>query len=67
MQIETPIKRIREERGLTQEQLAWQAGVSVATVSRAERSKHETDANTLNKLAKALGVEARDLRQTRGS
>ena len=51
----------REYRGLTQEQLATAAGVSVATVSQLERGKHGFTNSVWGQLAKALGCSPVDL------
>jgi transcriptional regulator with XRE-family HTH domain len=48
------IKRIREERGLTQEQLAEAAGLSVATVQVLESARANPTAEVLLAVAKAL-------------
>jgi transcriptional regulator with XRE-family HTH domain len=50
----------REKRFLTQEQLAAQAGVASATISRIEQG-HDARITTLVRLARALGVEPRAL------
>lgn len=54
------IKELRRARGLSQERLAYLAGLSVKTVQRSEGNGglHE---RTLRKIAKALGVEPGDL------
>ena len=54
------IKKYRAEKGLTQEQLAVLAGLTVKTVWRAENGLGVTKI-TLERLAAALGVQARDL------
>ncbi len=51
--------RIRE--ALTQEQLADRAGVTAATVARAERNERQPHMTTLRKLADALGVHPSEL------
>ncbi|MDP9439019.1 MAG: helix-turn-helix domain-containing protein [Actinomycetota bacterium] len=61
-----PLKeKLRVERrraALTQEELAKRAGVGVATIARIEGGKmDEPRVSTLRKLAKALGIEPRDL------
>jgi transcriptional regulator with XRE-family HTH domain len=58
----SPIRRRREALNLSLEGLAHQAGVSTATVYRAEHARHETSEETLAKLAKALGVGVSELR-----
>lgn len=51
------IKEIREERGLTQEELANKANVSRATLSEIENNPQKKPTiRTLEKLASALGV-----------
>jgi transcriptional regulator with XRE-family HTH domain len=55
------LKRLREERGLTQERLAKQAGVSHGYLARLEIGMHDPSLSTLAKLAKALKVTVSDL------
>ena len=55
------IKRLRRERGLTQQQLAVKAGVSLGYLSRLEVDMHDPRLSTLRKLAKALGVPVTEL------
>src|SRR5262249_44307833 len=61
------LARIRRRRGLTQEQLAEQADVSVETIRKLEQNER-TSARmaTLNKLARALGVRTSALFGTSG-
>ena len=51
------ISRIRELRGIKQEALAHELGVSQQTVSRIEASE-AVEEDTLAKIAKVLGVQA---------
>jgi transcriptional regulator with XRE-family HTH domain len=56
------VARIRKARNLSQEELAAGAGVAVDTVARIERGERQTvRPATLNKLARALGVDASTL------
>lgn len=55
------LRRIRKERGLSLEALARKAGVSTATVWRAEVGRHDTADETLASLANALGVKKGEL------
>jgi DNA-binding XRE family transcriptional regulator len=55
------IKKLREERGLTQVQLAERAGIPQSHVSRLENAAHSATHKTLTKIAEALGVTVRDL------
>jgi transcriptional regulator with XRE-family HTH domain len=50
------LKELREGRGFTQEQLAKQAKVSRAYLSRLEMGRHDPPLSRLRNLAKALGV-----------
>jgi transcriptional regulator with XRE-family HTH domain len=59
--IDSLILRARRRVRLTQAQLAVKAGLSIATVSLAERFGVVTD-RTLERLAAALGVDAKELR-----
>ena len=59
------LRRLREDRLLTQEELGEAAGVSRDQVSRIERDEVDPRFSTIRKLARALVVEPREL--TRGS
>ena len=50
------LRRIREERGLTVEELAEKSGVSVTTIRSVERGAREARGDTVAKLAKPLGL-----------
>jgi transcriptional regulator with XRE-family HTH domain len=51
------IKRLREQRRMTQEALAAKAGISRAYLARVETVRHEPTLTMLEKLAKALRVK----------
>lgn len=55
------LRDIRDERAMTQEELAEAAGVGQDTISQLERHEREAQPRTIKKLAKALGVEPREL------
>ena len=57
------LKRLRDERGLTQEQLAKRSGVSHGYLARLEIGMHDPSLSTLAKLAKALKVTVDELLQ----
>lgn len=57
------IKRLRENRGWTQPHLAVEAGVAVSAVSQIENGRRSPNVGTLDKLARAFGVEVVDLFQ----
>lgn len=54
------IRKLRLDRGWSQEQLAQMAGISTRTLQRAERGK-QASLETLKCLAAVLGVEHSDL------
>ena len=56
-----PIKAWRDHRGLTQDALAENAGVSKAYLCQIETGKRHGSVKTLKTLAKALGVTLNDL------
>jgi len=55
------LRRLRKEAGLTQEELAARAGVSVDFLSLVERGINAPSFENVEKLAKALRVLVRDL------
>ena len=55
------IRRLREERGLTQEKLAALADVHRAYIGQIERGEKNIGLVNLEKIAKALKVDIRDL------
>lgn len=58
MSIGTNIKRIREERGFTQEQLAEKLGVTFQAISSWERDEYRPEFDTFVKLTEILNVPA---------
>ena len=52
----TTIKKLREEKGITQAELAEKIGVSSKSVSKWETAKGLPDITLIELLAKALGV-----------
>ena len=57
----TTIRTLREQRGLTQEKLAQQIGVSSKTISKWETAKGLPDITLLQPLAQALGISVIEL------
>jgi transcriptional regulator with XRE-family HTH domain len=55
------IKKLRETRGLTQEELASRAGTTVGTVSRLESAKSAPAWATVMQISDALGVSLTEL------
>ncbi len=55
------LRRLRRERALSQRALARAAGVGLDAVNRIETGRRDALPSTVRNLAKALGVEPRDL------
>ena len=55
------LKRLRQERGLTQEELADLAGLNRNYIGMIERQENAATVDTLEHLAKALHVEPAQL------
>lgn len=55
------IAAARRDRGWTQEDLAYHAGLTVRTISRAENGEREARGLTLRKIASALTVPVGEL------
>jgi transcriptional regulator with XRE-family HTH domain len=58
--------RLREDRVLSQRDLAKMAGLAQGTVWRLENGFSEAHPSTIRKLAQALGVEPRELVRREG-
>ncbi len=58
---ESPVKVWREHRGLTQEELGEQVGLSGSYLSQIESGKREGTVRVYAALARALGVDVDDL------
>jgi transcriptional regulator with XRE-family HTH domain len=57
----TKLKQLREAKGLSVRGLAREAEVSTETVYSVEHGRRQPSVRTLGKIARALGVDARDL------
>lgn len=55
------IKKLREERGLTQVELAVIVNISTVYLGFIENARRQPSLKTLEKLARALKVKSRDL------
>ena len=60
------LKELREDRALSQGELAKAAGVHRHTVLRLENDQGGAQPRTIRKLAAALGVEPKEIRRRRG-
>ncbi len=52
------LRRLRNAKGWTQEELAFRAKISRSYISQLETSDYSASVTMLGKLAKALGVDA---------
>jgi transcriptional regulator with XRE-family HTH domain len=57
----TRIKALREQRKMTQEQLAERAGIGRSYLARLETARQDRTLSTLEKIAKALRVKVAKL------
>ena len=55
------VASVRKSKGVTQQQLAEQIGMSVVAIAYIETGKRWARLGTLNKIAKALKVNVADL------
>ena len=55
------LKQMREERALTQEQLAYDADLTASALSRIERGLNSPGWGTVLRLTRALGVSLTEL------
>ena len=55
------LRRLRHEKGLAQDDLAYEAGVSRSYLSQLEKGAFYASLKILDKLAKALNVEPYEL------
>jgi transcriptional regulator with XRE-family HTH domain len=56
------LKRVREERRMTLQQLSAKSGVSADSISNFEELRRMASPRTAHKLAEALGVREEDLK-----
>jgi len=55
------LRKVRQARGLSQEELAHRAEIDRTYISALERSVYAAGIDVVDRLARALGVEAADL------
>ncbi len=55
------VRRIRIERGMTQESLAFDANLTISAMSRIERGESNPTWTTVLAIARALGITLHDL------
>jgi transcriptional regulator with XRE-family HTH domain len=52
------MRRLRAQKGLTQEALAFQSGINRTYLSAVERSERNVSLDNVARIAKGLGVDA---------
>ena len=57
----TVLRRLREERGLSQEALAYKAGITAGSLGRIELAQSSPAWATVRQIAKALDVTMKEL------
>ncbi len=55
------VRYLRLKKGLSQEELAWQAELNMNSISTLERGLNNIKIKTLYKIASALEVEIKDI------
>jgi transcriptional regulator with XRE-family HTH domain len=55
------VKKLRVERGLSQERLAFEAGLERVSISQVERMRINLGVDSLGKIASALGCKVSEL------
>jgi transcriptional regulator with XRE-family HTH domain len=60
-QVGQKIKKLRAVKGITQEKLAETAGISVDFLSLIERGRNAPSLESIEKIAKALGVPVKEI------
>lgn len=59
------VRRLRKERGLTQEQLAMEVAIDLTYLGGIERGRRNPSICVIARVAEALGVHPQDLLATR--
>ena len=65
-QVGQELRRIREERGFTVEELAEKSGISATTIRAVEGGSREARGDTVAKLARPLGLTFDDVWRLQG-
>jgi transcriptional regulator with XRE-family HTH domain len=66
-QLAATVLRLRKERGITQEELAYKANLTISGMARIERGRSNPGWTTVLAIAGALGITLQDLaRATEG-
>lgn len=63
----TYLKELRTKKGLTQQQLADETGITLRTIQRIENGEVRPSLHSLNNLGRVLGADLSELNQTSDS
>ncbi len=55
------LKKIREEKNLSQEDVAKAAGIATGYYARVERGKHSPSSSVLERICKVLKIKSSDI------
>lgn len=55
------LKKVRKDKGITQEQLSYDTGIELRQIGRIERGEINTGISTVMDIADALKINPRDL------
>lgn len=55
------LRKIRKEKGITQEELSYQTGIELRQIGRIERGEINTGISSVFELAEVLKVKAKEL------
>ena len=55
------LRKVRKEKSITQEKLAFSVGIEISQISRIERGILNTSISTIKAIATALEMEVKDL------
>lgn len=61
------LRKLRKEKSLTQEKLAFKIGLEISQISRIERGLLNTSISTAYEIAKALDLDLKDLFEFKSS
>jgi len=55
------LKKVRKDRGISQEELAYKSGLTLSQIARIETAKINTTVSTIHVILQALGADANEL------
>jgi len=55
------LKKVRKDKGISQEELAYKSGLTLSQIARIETAKINTTVSTIHVILQALGADANEL------